>query len=64
MGKWLGKANEPSKADQKRLANDWREVATETELDAVGKPAGQDNGAAERAKSMRQFADDIDPDVK
>lgn len=59
----LGKTPDASKADRKKLANEWRTVAVETEVNAIGKSEKEIKEAAARAEGQRKVADEIDPDT-
>ena len=61
---WLGKTPDASEHDRRRLANEWRSTAVDTEVNAIGKTEKEQREAAERAEGQRKVANQIDPDVE
>jgi hypothetical protein len=58
----FGKSPDASEHDRRRLSNEWRTTAVETEVNAIGKSEKEIAEAASRAEGQRKVADQIDPD--
>jgi hypothetical protein len=58
----FGKSRDASEHERRNLANEWRHVAVETEVNAIGKSEKEITEAASRAEGQRKVADQIDPD--